>query len=209
MYEMLAPVWQSLFKENLSIHAMSLDHKNECATDTWKQVLLHSRMSTLDACFSNRNLRDQFVFGSSMQAVAHRVTHHHFQLSEATLDFPNVVMLGGLLHESALEEASRCVKGFSIRFRARDLKFNDENFKVTALLKTNPRLTNYLSSDAGTALTRVTISHFEVLYTIDPLMRALKMAEPRKISASMQAQAPEVWDAIQTVRKEVKDNLVK
>eukprot|EP00971_Amphidinium_carterae_P003986 79354-Amphidinium_carterae.1 len=85
VYSTMSKPWCHLLQEHTTIHAWTRSQdrqvKNGVAT-----MYFHTSKTTLNKCIEAKDLGSRYLFTSCLQAVAHRVIHHHFGLSAANLE---------------------------------------------------------------------------------------------------------------------------
>eukprot|EP00971_Amphidinium_carterae_P238569 4735913-Amphidinium_carterae.1 len=154
-----------------------------------------------------------------MQCLAHRTTHHHFQLSGATLTSGEVYIIQAQVSEEWLcNNATRCVNGYAISERVERMNTVESKFRITGLVKVLGSLKEALDTEESMSLTRCSISHYECLLHSSFLSEhsmltsesVMALAMPHlpganKIRATINQQCPEtaqLWeDALNQIKE--------
>eukprot|EP00971_Amphidinium_carterae_P349360 6490978-Amphidinium_carterae.2 len=73
------------------------------------QVYLHTSATNMKKCLIANELGRRYLFSSCIQCLAHCATHHHFELSGATLKSGEVYIVQAQVSEDWLcDNATRC-----------------------------------------------------------------------------------------------------
>eukprot|EP00971_Amphidinium_carterae_P228839 4539433-Amphidinium_carterae.1 len=141
--------WADLIKSTTSIQVLSTPQSGE--PEGWQTVFIHSTMETLKQRIPTRDLGERFAFPSALQCGLHRTAHHHFQLSNASRL---------IREEYMIDHGHSSTNGYAKSVRI-NLKIDDEIVKLAGLIHITPAVKEYLSSEAGLALTRTSISQVD------------------------------------------------
>eukprot|EP00971_Amphidinium_carterae_P019241 378616-Amphidinium_carterae.1 len=75
---------------------------------------LHSSKRTAQAFIQQNGLGSRYLFSSPMSAAFHRMTHHHYGLSNAQITEPGFIVLGVAMSQEYLtDHATPVSNGFS------------------------------------------------------------------------------------------------
>eukprot|EP00971_Amphidinium_carterae_P051135 1006840-Amphidinium_carterae.2 len=208
IYKRCAPEWKAV-RDFADVQEVSLG-QNE-APEGFTAVFIHSKVNTINDRLPTGNLADKYLMESSYKSLMHRVCHHHFGLSSASLEGADTIILGLAIDENVIvDEGSLAINGYCRSIPMSPLQVDDTCCKLMSPIRINPGLKRWLQSASALNLTRQTVSHYDAFMTTTALSEnrpfTLEMVKGlmlegcagqcSKITATVAHQTPEVKDAI-------------
>eukprot|EP00971_Amphidinium_carterae_P046064 906368-Amphidinium_carterae.1 len=206
-YSMYAPTWTAAMKQYSVINGYSSD----AIPPDHTLLYVHTSQSNFRRMALLGDIGARYGFSSHLQSIAHQVVHDHFALSQSSLR-PDSIIAHLIVKTSWMMENSVEAKNGYARSRSfKSMPVNEITLVGCTYLL--PQLKQWLSSDAGTDLTRKSISHYECLFEVSEMakhrvlslevLQALVQATQNsgKIHATLDHQTPEWYSEIMTMLK--------
>eukprot|EP00971_Amphidinium_carterae_P198901 3947249-Amphidinium_carterae.1 len=189
-HAMFCPSWIELVKNHSCI--FSLNGAPQTSQPGKLMKFLHTSYKTVEGMLSKGCLGQRYLFGSPMAAALHRVTHHHFGLSQAKIGQSGMLVLGILIDEDFIcTEGQAALNGYSHSVNIKIDSIENAKVELVSSIQISPSIVEALLSDEIIALTRKSISHFEAIMEVAKLDE-VNMVSPEVLTA---LSIPTPWSA--------------
>eukprot|EP00971_Amphidinium_carterae_P272574 5410088-Amphidinium_carterae.1 len=131
VYSLQARPWMDLVQGRCSVHSWTSPQDSDDDADRCV-LYIHTTKETVQTRLSNgSSLGRRYAFSSALQCSLHRVAHHHWSLSGATLKPDTVVLQVNVANSYVIEQGVRCVNGYAVSTQFADFDVVAADAKLT------------------------------------------------------------------------------
>eukprot|EP00971_Amphidinium_carterae_P345861 6487029-Amphidinium_carterae.1 len=214
------PDWVEIVKR----HAMVSASSGSPADVMDGKVLryLHTSEETAESFLKQNALGRRYLFSGPMGASLHRMAHHHYSLSQATITEKGILIIGVFMSENYLtEHAVPAQNGYNCCESINLEDLDKAELKLHSCVHISGSVVQDVQSPLTTELTRASISHYEAIFQVNVLaelrvtspeiLLALGTSTPHsgKVHATLEHQQPEFYHQMMDVVNQIKNAGIK